>query len=112
MILLALLIFVGLSAATWSVSVACYRSTYTDGPDVTADPNYGAVAACAVAAVTLTCSIPALVGYFAGLIAWAGAVYGFLNVPRGRATVLFGYLAGWSVVTRVVVLGVLSATAK
>ena len=109
MVLLALLIFVGLSAATWSVSVACYRSTYSDGPDPRADPNYSTVAACAVAAVTLTCFLPAPVGYLAGLIVWAEAVYGFLNLSTGRATVLFGYLAAASVASRLVVLGVLSA---
>lgn len=52
--------------------------------------------------------IPFPLGYLAGLIAWAVAVYGFLNLSRGRATVLVGYLAAWSVVSRLVVLGVLS----
>ncbi len=112
MILVALLIFVGLSAATWSVSMACYKSTYGDGPDPSAGPNYTTVAACAVAAVTLSCFIPFVPGYIAELVIWAVAVYGFLNLSSARAAVLFGYLAGWSVVTRLVVLGVLSATAK
>ena len=109
-VLLALVIFIALSAATWWVSVACHRATYSDPPEVTADPNYSTVAACAVAAVTLTCFIPVPLGYLAGLVAWAGAVYGFLNLPDGRATVMVGYLAVWSVVSRLVVLGVLSMT--
>lgn len=107
-LLLALIIFAGLSAATWYVSVACYTSTYSSGPDAKADPNYSTVAACAIAAVTLTCFIPFPLGYLAGLVAWAVAVYGFLHLPGGRATALVGYLAAWSVVSRLVVLGVLS----
>jgi hypothetical protein len=107
-LLLALLILAGLTWATWAVAVACYRSTYGDGPDMKADPNYSTVAACAVAAVTLTCFIPFSLGYLAGLIAWVAAVYGFLNLPGGRGTALVAYLAGWSVVSRLVVLGVLS----
>lgn len=108
-LLIALAIFAGLSWATWAVAVACHRSTFASGPDVVADPNYSTVAACAVAAVTLTCVIPFPLGYFAGLIAWASAVYGFLNLPGRRATVLVGYLAAFSVVSRLVVLGVLAA---
>lgn len=108
-LLLALLIFTGLSAATWFVSVACYRSNCGGAPDVTADPNYSTVAACAIVVVTLTCFVPFPVGYLAGFVAWAGAVYGFLNLPGGKATALVAYLAGWSIVSRLVVLGVLSA---
>jgi hypothetical protein len=107
-IFVALLIFVGLSTATWAVSMACYKSTYSDGPDPTADPNYSTVVACAVAAVTLSCFIPFAPGYIAELVIWAVAVYRFLNLPTGRATVLMGYLAAASVVSRLVVLGVLS----
>ena len=36
------------------------------------------------------------------------AVVAVLNLPAGRATVLMGYLASASVVSRLVVLGVLS----
>ncbi len=110
-LLIALAIFAGLTWATWAVAVACHRSTFTSGPDVTADSNYSTAAACAIAAVTLTCVIPFPLGYLAGLIAWAGAVYGGLNLTGARATVLVGYLAAWSVVSRLVVLGVLSALA-
>lgn len=110
-LLIALAIFAGLTWATWAVAVVCYRSMYPSGPDVAGDPNYSTVAACAIVAVTLTCIIQFPFGYFAGLIAWAGAVYGFLNLPTGQATALVGYLAAWSVLSRLVVLGVLSALA-
>ena len=108
MIFVALLIFVWLSAATWSVSMACYKSIYSDGPDPSAAQSYSTAAACAVAAVTLSCFIPFVPGYLAELVIWAVAVYGFLNLPTGRATVLMAYLAAASVVSRLVVLGVLS----
>lgn len=111
-LLIALAIFVFLAWATWAVSVACYTSTFTDSTDLTADPNHSTVANCAVAAVTLTSFVPFPFGYLVALVAWGVAVYGYLNLPGGRATTLFGYLAAWSVITRLVVLGVLSATAK
>ncbi|WP_171469406.1 hypothetical protein [Frigoriglobus tundricola] len=111
-ILVALVIFVFLAWATWAVSVACYTSTFTDSADLTADPNYATVSGWAVAAVVVTSFVPFPFGYFAALVAWGVAVYGCLNLSGARATALFAYLAGWSVVTRLVVLGVLSATAK
>jgi hypothetical protein len=111
-LLVAFAIFVFLAWATWAVSAACYRSTFTDSTDLTADPNRSTAAGCAIAAVALTSFTPLPVNFIAALIAWAAAVYGGLNLSRGRAAVLFGYLAASSVVTRLVVLGVLSATAK
>lgn len=111
-LLLALAIFAGLSWATWAVSAACYRSTFADSTDLTADPNRSTASGCAVAAVAVTSFLPLPVNLVAALIAWGAAVYGGLNLPRGRAAVLFAYLAVWSVVTRLVVLGVLAALAK
>lgn len=104
----AFLIFAALSAATWYVSVACFKATYGDnsGPTVA---GCSTVSACAVGAVTLSCFVPFPAGYVAGLIIWAVAVYGFLDLSTGRASVLVGYLAAASVVSRLVVLGVLSA---
>jgi hypothetical protein len=110
-LLIALAIFVFLAWVTWAVSVACYRSTFTESADLTADPNYGTVSGCAIAAVVLTSFVPLPFGYLAALVAWGVAVYGYLNLSRTRATVLFGYLAAWSVVMRLVVLGVLAALA-
>jgi hypothetical protein len=111
-LLVALLIFVFLAWLTWTVSAACYRSTFTDSTDLPAEPNRPTAAGCAIAAVAVTSFIPMPVGYVAALIAWGAAVYGGLSLSRGRAAVLFGYLAAWSIVTRLVVLGVLAATAK
>lgn len=105
---LALVIFAFLAWATWAVSAACYRSTLAESTDLTADPNYSTASGWAIAAVALLSFIPFPPGYVAALIAWGMAVYGGLNMSRGRATILFGYLAAWSVVSRLVVLGVLS----
>src|SRR5687767_13721479 len=111
-LLIALVTFVFLAWATWAVSVACYRSTFTDSADLTADPNRSTASGCAIAAVAVTSFVPLPVNLIAALIAWGVAVYGGLNLSRGRAAVLFAYLAVWSVITRLVVLGVLAALAK
>jgi hypothetical protein len=104
----ALLIFAVLSAATWYVALVCYKSTCGESTD--SNPQgCSVVSACAVGAVTLTCFVPFPAGYVAGMIAWAVAVYGFLDLSTGRASVLVGYLAAASVISRLVVLGVLSA---
>jgi hypothetical protein len=105
--LVALLIFAALAAASWYVCVACYRSTFPDGPDPAAAPNYRVISFWVIAAVGVTGLMPFPVGYVAGVIAWASAVFGFLELPAGRAAVLTGYLAVASVVTRLVILGVL-----
>jgi hypothetical protein len=107
-LLVALVIFVFLAWATWAVSVACYGATVGDPSDLTADPNYPTASGWAVAAVTVTSFVPFPFGYAAALVAWGVAVYGGLNLSGGRAALLFAYLAAWSVVTRLVVLGVLS----
>ena len=76
-------------------------------PDPTAAPDYRVTSFWVIAAVGVTGLMPFPVGYVAGLVAWASAVFGFLELPAGRAAVLTGYLAVASVVTRLVILGVL-----
>ena len=105
--LLALGIFVGLSAACWFVSAALCHSS-TGAPSPTASPDHAGTAAAAIGLAALTSFVPFPFGYLAALVAWGVAVYGGLSLSSRRASVLFGYLAGWSVVTRLVVLGVLS----
>lgn len=102
----ALAIFLALSAACWFVALALYRST-VGGPDPAAAPHYKLVSAAAVGAAALGCLIPFPVGLVAGLWAWGTALL-FLNLPFGRALVLFAYLDAGSVVQRLVVLGVLA----
>ena len=104
--LAALLIFAALAAASWYGCVACYKSTFPGGPDPTAAPNYRVISFWVIAAVGVTGLMPFPVGYYAGVVAWASA-FGLLGLPSGRAAVLTGYLAVASVVTRLVILGVL-----
>lgn len=104
--LVAFFIFAVLSASAWFVSVAVYKSTF-DGPHPTLSPSYSTTACTAISAVTLTCFVPFPMGYVAGIVVWAIAGYGFLGLSFGRATVLVGYLAAASMLTRLIVLGVL-----
>ena len=116
---LALPIFAALTAANWFASLAFYRSTFGPDPDgppdgepdggaiATAAPDRGAVAASAIALVTLTCYLPFVVGYPVGCLVWAFAAFTYLALPTGRAAVLFGYLAVNSLLSRAVVLGIM-----
>lgn len=98
--LLALLIFAGLSAVAWYGARAAYRSTFDDHAP-SANPG------CIIGMVACTSFIPFPFGYLAGNVIWAIAVYGFLGLPLWRATVLVGYLAVASMLTRLMALGVL-----
>ena len=100
------LMFAALSAAAWFVSIAMYRSTFA-GPDPSATPGYPRVAAIAIGTVTLTCFSQFPAGYLFGVVVWAITVFGFLNLPRGRAAALVAYLAAASFVERLAVLGAL-----
>ena len=104
--LVALLIFVALSAACWFVSVALYQNT-TGDTTLTTSPDYTTTAAVAVGVAALTSFVPFPDGYLAGLVVWAVAAFGGLGLNAGRATVLFAYLAASSFVARLVVLGVM-----
>jgi hypothetical protein len=104
--LVALLIFIGLSAACWFVSVALYKNTLGE-PNPTTHPDSPATAAVAVGVAAVTSFIPFPGGYVAGLLVWAVAAFGGLGLPAGRAVVLFAYLAVSSLVARLVVLGVM-----
>jgi hypothetical protein len=104
--LLALVMFVALSAACWFVSVACYRGTVA-GSDPAAAPHYRETAAAAVGGAALTAFVPFPAGYVLGLTVWGLAAFAGLGLGAGRAAVLFLYLAAGSYVTRLVVLGVM-----
>jgi hypothetical protein len=98
--LLALLIFVALSAACWLVSLAGYRGTVA-GPDPAASPGYPTTAAAAIGVTALTSFIPLPLGYLVGLVVWAVAALGGLGLTAG----LFGYSAVSSFAARLVVFG-------
>ena len=104
--LLALAIFVGLSAACWFVSASLCHST-TGDPAPTASPDHHGTATAAIGLAALTSFVPFPFGYLAGLVVWGVAAFGGLGLTTGRAVVLFGYLAVSSLVARLVVLGVM-----
>lgn len=102
--LIAFVIFALLSAATWFVSVAVYRSTFGE-PDPATTSGYRGMALAAVTAVALSGFIPFPWGYFFAVGVWVVAVVGFLDLPPGRSAALVGYLAAGSFLTRLLILG-------
>ena len=102
--LLALLIFIGLNAACWFVSVASYRSTVA-GPDPAAARHHRVVAVAAVGAAALFSFAPFPANYVISLWVWGVAAFGGLGLPASRAAILFAYLAITSFTSRLVVGG-------
>lgn len=102
--LVALLLFIALSAACWFVSIALYKHTVA-GSDPSAAPDYSTTAATSIGVCALTSFVQFPFGYLAGLVVWAMAAFGGLGLSAGRAAVLFAYLATTSFVARLVVLG-------
>jgi hypothetical protein len=102
----ALLLFAVLSATSWFVSVALYRSLFV-GHDPAETSGYSRIAAVAIGAASLIGFIPFPTGYLLAILAGAVAVFGFLQLPRGRSAALVGLLALTSFVVRLAVLGAL-----
>jgi hypothetical protein len=105
--LIAWLIFAALAAACWSVSIACLRGTAGEA-DAAAVPNRPLTALAVIFGVSLASFLPFPLGWVAGLLVWGVAAFAGLGLPVGRAAVLFAYLAVGSLVTRLLVLGVLA----
>ena len=106
-VLIALAIFAALTTANWHASLAFYKATVS-GSDPTALPSYRLASYAALLFVTMTCFIPFLGGYPAGCLVWFLTAFFGIPLPPARAAVLFGYLALNSLLTRLLVLGVLS----
>ena len=104
--LIAYLLFAVLAAAAWFVSIALYRST-VGHPDPATTPQFRAVSIATILSVALTSFAPMPLGYVLGLVVWAIATFGFVDLPGRSATVLFALLTAGSYVTRLIVLGVL-----
>jgi hypothetical protein len=105
--LIAWLIFVALAAVCWYTSIACLRGTAGEA-DAAAVPHRPLTALAVIVAVSLTSFLPFPLGWAAGLLVWAVAAFAGSGLPAGRASVLFAYLAMGSLVTRLLVLGVLA----
>jgi hypothetical protein len=106
--LIAWLIFVTLAAACWSVSVACLRGTAAEADATAVVPNRPVTALAAVGVISLTSFLPFPLGWAAGLLVWGVAAFAGMGLPAGRASILFAYLAAGSLLTRLLVLGVLA----
>jgi len=103
-IVLAFGLFAALSAGTWFVSVAVYRSLFS-GHDPAASPIYRRVAAIAIGFATMTCFRPFPIGYVLGVVVWTLAVFVYLDLPWLRAAILAALLATGSFLGRLMVLG-------
>lgn len=105
--LAALLIFALVTAVIWFVAVAVYQQLAGE-PDLRDNPNFDATSVVSVLLVTLISFIPFPAGYLLSLGIWWLAAKNFLELPLGRAVILFLLLAALSFVSRLAVLGVLS----
>ena len=104
-VLIALLIFLGIAAATWAVGIALYQS-WLGGPELHQQPEFSQVSALAVGFVALTSPVPFPWGYLLSLVIW-GLAAGHLPLPWPRAVALFLILAALSFLSRLVILGTL-----
>lgn len=104
---IAWLIFAALAAACWYGSIVTLRGT-GGGTDVAAVPHRPTTAMVAILAVSLTSFLPFPLGWSAGLLVWGVAAFAGLGLPARRATILFAYLAAGSLLTRLLVLGVMA----
>lgn len=104
---IAWLVFAALAAACWFVSLACLNGTGGD-PTPAAVPHRPTTAAVAVVVVSFTSFLPFPLGWAVGLIVWGVAAFAGLGLPASRAAILFAYLAAGSLLTRLLVLGVMA----
>ena len=102
----ALLIFAALSAGSWFAAVALYQATCND-EELTTRPDYSTISTVVILAVTLSCFFRFPAGFFLALFSWGVAVFASLELSWGRGAVLFAYLMGASLLSRILVLGVL-----
>ena len=104
-VLIALLIFLGIAAATWAVGIALYQS-WLGGPELRRQPGFFQVSAVAVGLVALSSPAPFPWGYLLSLVLWGLAAV-HLNLPWPRAVALSLILASLSFLSRLVILGTL-----
>lgn len=105
---IAWLVFAALAAACWFVSLACLRGTAGEADPAAVIPHRPTTAAVAVVVVSLTSFLPFPLGWAAGLIVWGVAAFAGLGLPVRQAAILFAYLAAGSLLTRLLVLGVMA----
>jgi hypothetical protein len=105
--LLALLIFLGIAAAVWAVGVSLYQS-WLGGPALLRHALFWPTSALAVGLVTGLSLISFPWGYLLTVAAWLFAARNLLELPRHRAFALWLILSALSLLSRLVILGLLA----
>ncbi len=103
---IALVIFLGITTTIWFIAVALYQSIM-GGPDLRQNPNFAWASLVSILLVTVISFVPFPAGFLFSLAVWWLAGKTFLELPFGRATVLFLLLAGLSIISRLAILGAL-----
>jgi hypothetical protein len=103
----ALLIFLLATVVTWFMAVALYHFL-AGGSDLRQNPIFVAASAVTIVLVTLASFMPFPAGYLVSLVFWWLAANNILELSRWRALLLFVILAVLSIVSRLVMLGVLN----
>ncbi len=106
---LALFLLFGIAAATWAVGLALYQYLL-GGPDLRDHPNFLAQSAVPLVVIAAWSFAPFPYGYFLSLVLWWVMVKLIFELPWPRAVVLFLILAVLSIVSRLIILGVLEIT--
>jgi hypothetical protein len=101
-VVVALLIFLGVAAATRVVAIPLYESWVGDR-DLRLKAGFLQVCALAVGFVSLTSLVPFPGGHLLSLVIW-GLVAGHLNLPWPRASALFLILTVLSFLSRFVLV--------
>jgi hypothetical protein len=105
--LLALLIFLGSAAATWAVGVSLYQS-WLGGPGLLRHPLFWPSSALAVGLVTCASFVAFPWGYVLTVGVWWFAARNLLELPRPRAFALWLILSALSLLSRLVIRGLLA----
>jgi hypothetical protein len=101
--LAALAVFALVTVLTWLMAVAVYH-LLTSAPDLRQTPSFGIISGGTILLVTLLSFIPFPAGYLLSLVFWWLAAKNFLELPLGRAVLLFLILAAMSMVSRLALL--------
>jgi hypothetical protein len=90
----------------WFMAIAMYHML-TGAPDLRQTPSFGVISAGTILLVTHFSFIPFPAGYLLALVFWWLAAKNVLELPLGRAVVLFLILAALSMISRLALLGAL-----
>ncbi len=106
---LALFLLFGIAAATWMVGLALDQYLM-GGPDLRDHPHFLAQSAVMLLIIAAWSFAPFPYGYLLSLAFWWFMARWLFELPWPRAVVLFLILAVLSIVSRLIILGVLEIT--